>query len=172
MGYRSDVGLVIHFSSEDKPETAHLEYLQFQHWVKHDLAIETEDASTPETGVLRKYTYDDCMRQFEGYEQPNTMGWVPNEHLFMFHMYDVKWYPSFPEVRLIEALFHEARDVYATASYRFVGIGENYDDVAVDDHRGEEYSTDGCPEPWDLIEVHRSFSFPSIPESLTKEINV
>lgn len=172
MGYRSDVGLVIHFSSEDKPETAHLEYLQFQHWVKHDLAIETEDASTPETGVLRKYTYDDCIRQFEGYEQHERVGWVPNEHLFMFHMYDVKWYPSFPEVRLIGALFNEARDVYATASYRFVCIGENYDDVTVDDHRGEEYCTDGCPEPCDLIEVHRSFSFPSLPVTLTKEINV
>ena len=170
MGYRSDVALIIHFSSKDEPETAHLEYLQFQHWVKHDLAIETEDASTPQTGVLKKYTYEDYVRR-AGLDE-DTMGWVPNEHMFMFHMCDVKWYPSFPEVRIIEALFHEARDVYETASYRFVCIGENFDDVTVDDHHGEEYSTDGCPEPWELIEVQRSFSFPSLPESLTKEINV
>jgi hypothetical protein len=48
MGYRSDVALIIHFSSQNEPETAHLEYLKFQHWVKHDLAVESEDASTPE----------------------------------------------------------------------------------------------------------------------------
>ena len=62
MGYRSDVALIIHFSSQNEPETAHLEYLKFQHWVKHDLAVESEDASTPETGVLKKYTYDDYVR--------------------------------------------------------------------------------------------------------------
>lgn len=172
MGYCSDVGLIIHFSSVDKPETAHLEYLKFQHWVKHDLAIETEDASTPKTGVLRKYTYDDYINGLLSYDPNETMGWVPNEHMFMFRAHDIKWYPSYPEVRFIEALFNEARDVYATAAFMFVCIGENYDDITTIEHGGEKYSTDGCPQPWELIDVHRSFSFPSVPESLTKEINV
>ena len=170
MGYRSDVGLVIHFSSEDKPETAHLEYLQFQHWVKHDLAIETEDASTPKTGVLKKYTYDDCVHVFN--DSPDeTMGWVPNEHLFMFCARDIKWYPSYPEVRIIEAMFNKVKD-YPTGAYMFVCIGENYDDITTLEHGGEQYYSDGCPQPWEMIEVQRSFSFPSIPVTLTKEINV
>jgi hypothetical protein len=169
MGYRSDVALIIHFSSQNEPETAHLEYLKFQHWVKHYLAVESEDASTPETGVLKKYTYNDCMRQFQDYKE--MMGWVPNEHMFMFHMWDIKWYSSYPEVRIIEAMSKESKN-YPTAAYRFACIGENYDDVTVDDHKGDEYCTDGCPEPWEHIEVHRSFSFPPTPETLTKEIVV
>ena len=171
MGYRSDVALIIHFSSQNEPETAHLEYLKFQHWVKHDLAVESEDASTPETGVLKKYTYDDYVRGHLHDRDGETMGWQPDQHMFMFQATNIKWYETFPEVRIIQAMFNESKN-YPTVAYRFIRIGEEYEDIEVDDHQGDEYCTDGFPELWELIEVERFFSFPPTPETLTKEIVV
>ena len=171
MGYRSDVALIIHFSSQNEPETAHLEYLKFQHWVKHDLAVESEDASTPETGVLKKYTYDDYVRGHLHDRDGETMGWQPDQHMFMFQATNIKFYGTFPEVRIIEDILAESKS-YPTAAYRFVRLGEDYEDIVVDDHNGDEYCTDGFSEPWELIEVERIFSFPPTPETLTKEIVV
>ena len=66
MGYRSDVALIIHFASAHEPERAHAEYIRFQHWVKHELVVEVEDRSTPHTGVLKKFTYQDYVDMWEG----------------------------------------------------------------------------------------------------------
>jgi hypothetical protein len=169
MGYRSDVALIIHFSSQNEPETAHLEYLKFQHWVKHDLAVESEDASTPKTNVLKKYTYDDYVRGHD--HGGETMGWQPDQHIFMFQATNIKWYETFPEVRIIEDMLAESKS-YPTAAYRFVRLGEEYEDIVVDDHKVMSIAPTVSPEPWELIEVERTFSFPPTPETLTKEIVV
>jgi hypothetical protein len=89
----------------------------------------------------------------------------------MFQATNIKWYGTFPEVRIIEDILAESKS-YPTAAYRFVRLGEDYEDIVVDDHNGDEYCTDGFPEPWELIEVERTFSFPPTPETLTKEIVV
>jgi hypothetical protein len=135
MGYRSDVALIIHFSSQNEPETAHLEYLKFQHWVKHDLAVESEDASTPETGVLKKYTYDDYVRGHLHDRDGETMGWQPDQHMFMFQATNIKFYGTFPEVRIIEDILATSLKVTQLQRIGSSVIGEDYEDIVVDDHQ-------------------------------------
>ena len=173
MGYRSDVALIIHFASVNEPEKAHADYIKFQHWVKHDLVVEVEDHSTPHTGVVKPFRYQDYVDLWGDFNTRATdgenMGWSPQDHKFMFNLYDVKWYPSFSDTKIIEAMMWKAQE-FPTCSYRFVCIGEETDDLTVSDHEGTEYS-DEHPVSWQL-EVERKISFHHTPETLTKEIDI
>lgn len=173
MGYRSDVALIIHFASVNEPEKAHADYIRFQHWVKHDLVVEVEDHSTPHTGVVKPFTYQDYVDLWLGsnstMSDQERMGWAPQDHQFIFNLFDVKWYPSYPETKVIEAMMNKAQE-FSTCAYRYVCIGEETDDLTVSNHEGPEYSDENHVS-WQL-EVQRTFSFHGTPETLTKEISV
>lgn len=82
------------------------------------------------------------------------------EDKMAYHAYSVKWYDSYEDVQAHETLMHETLELFNTeqdiTGYRFIRIGEEYEDVVVQDHGDAD-------ELWEYLEVHRSvnISFPS-----------
>jgi hypothetical protein len=62
---------------------------------------------------------------------------------------DVKWYPDYADVKAHHTLMERAVEDHG-ASYRFVRVGEEYNDVE------EQYGGDDIP--WDVVCLHRSVS--------------
>ena len=72
-----------------------------------------------------------------------------NDRMIWFKADGWKWYEGYGVIDAHEKLLDEC--VEMGGSYRFVRIGENYDDIE------ERY--DGDDVPWDSIDVHRSVEF-------------
>ena len=90
---------------------------------------------------LRK---DEMSKQLEQYcAIDDAMPWITCQ------IKDVKWYDSFEDVQAHEAMLRLC--VECGGAYKFVRIGENYDDV----EEREESDTD-VEIPWDAFYVERS----------------
>jgi hypothetical protein len=77
------------------------------------------------------------------------------EDKLAYHAYSVKWYESYEAVQAHENLMHEALELFNTekdiAGYRFIRIGEEYEDVVVSDNGDSD-------ELWEYLDVHRSIN--------------
>jgi len=79
---------------------------------------------------------------------------IPDEDdYFGFHSEAIKWYDSFLWVKTLDALRHEAHELF-DAAWRFIRIGEDYSDVEIEEQ----------PADWDdgslyeMLDIHRSLS--------------
>lgn len=163
MGYRSDVGFIIHFASEEEPEKAFADYRKFKQFVTTELRVQPEDASTPKP-VLRDFYYRDLLPTAD--EADNFFGWNDEEMLFLLNNSNVKWYDSYPDVRFFEAVLAHAHS-FATAGYRFVRFGEDITDTIVNDHTSHDYDSENPY--WDMLQVERTYDFSPDREQLTRE---
>ena len=157
MGYRSDVAYVVAFHHTEKPEVAHAEFLAFQEWVKQHTVDEEEGmahkAASPKTLM---YGYSNAEEDCDHFK------WYPQDGVLMVRLEDVKWYEHFPEVKWHEGLLMQCLG-YQTGAYRFVRVGENYNDIEVDE-KGEPDI-----EVWHYLDVQRSISFSPPHETEDKE---
>ena len=80
-----------------------------------------------------------CLAEYTNYDEQTYTG------LFT----DVKWYPDYADVKAHHTLMERAVEDHG-ASYRFVRVGEEYNDVE------EQYGGDDIP--WDVVCLHRSVS--------------
>jgi hypothetical protein len=152
MGYRSDVCYVVKFFSEDQPEKAFADYLAFQDWVKnkHTLSKEMPDPSTPKN-VVKTIKHD------YSHEVMNAsfFRWSKSETVLVFEAEGIKWYPDYIDIQWHLALLEKVRE-YETGNFRILRIGEEYNDVEIDECENTFF------EMWALIDVNRSYSM-SIP---------
>lgn len=99
----------------------------------------------------------------KGVKMPSCFGYGRdhNDQLtFVFHIDDVKWYESFPEVQAAEKMWEFASMIgdresgvnypFETITGVFVRIGENYEDVTV-----KAIGANG----YELAQVHRTIDF-------------
>jgi len=128
MGYRSVVGIVFKRESDEAP-------------------------TIPELITFAKMKDVLPANYFEEKWNDNDYGWDDNR--FVFHVEDVKWYESYPEVQVMEAFFNFVEDMSqddkcndrSWYSGSYARIGEDSTDV-------EEKSFG--PDPWELVHVVRS----------------
>jgi hypothetical protein len=139
MGYRSDVAYVVKFFHNDQPEKAFADYIAFQDWVKNKHTISVSDASTP-LNVTRTHTY---------VNEDRLIKWSSSALLMLFEVEDVKWYDSFADVKWHQEVLKKANEYY-TGNYKFVRIGEDYNDVEVDEEAKTYF------EMWEILDVRRS----------------
>lgn len=95
MGYRSDVAYIIQFESFEHRDT----------YANLKLALAPDD---PEHQAILECDY-------ERKDRP----------VITFKASDVKWYPDYPDVRGHNRLYRNVRDVYETARWRFLAVGED-----------------------------------------------
>jgi len=132
MGYRSDVGYVIVFVNREAPEKAYTDFVHFTDSIKQEAEKD---------------------RQISGL----TLAWVKGitvcrENLTIsFAADDTKWYPDDPEVQWHEQLLARVK-TYDTGNYRFVRVGEDYEDI---DH----VTHDPTAFMWDYIDIRRQVVF-------------
>jgi len=169
MGYRSDVALLIHFSSTSEPEKAFADYRQFKKYVTTKLTVEVEDASTPHIGVIKQFGYADLMEGFPSDDGECYLGWNDDLMVFAFNMPHVKWYGTYPDVRFLEQVIEYAADIYLTTGSRFVRYGEDPTDTDITDHSGSEYDAEDCY--LDMLRIERVYDFSLDREQLTKEVS-
>ena len=85
------------------------------------------------------------------------------EPFITFRADDVKWYESFDDVQAHHALLDWAIELYPTAGYRIITLGED----------GQEDSNEGgeCDDLWDYIYASHSLNteFPAIKQTTTQE---
>lgn len=118
MGYRSDVAYIIEFESFEHRDT----------YANLKLALAPDD---PEHQAILECDY-------ESKDRP----------VITFKATDVKWYPSYYEVQGHTRLYHGVKDVYDTARWRFLALGEDgQTDDQADDDEGTLYD--------DLYVVHQ-----------------
>lgn len=158
MGYRSDVAYIIAFHHTDFPEKAHADFVAFHEWVKQYTVDEEEGvahkAASPQYGIDR--VQEDC----------DHFKFYPQEGVLLMRWEHVKWYPNYPETRWHTGLLETCLG-YQTGAYRFVRIGEEFDDVEVTeegDNDGKGYSL------YEWVDVIRSINFSSPREYIHKEI--
>lgn len=113
MGYRSNL-LVLIYPDAEKMEDMQPLYDQLK--------------------VLMATTFKDVS---DYWQDPYTK-WRDEDHVLMFDMPDVKWYPSYPEVQQFEAMFNAFRSDLKGYCTEFVRIGEESDDTE------ELHSGDNC----------------------------
>jgi hypothetical protein len=131
MGYRSDVKIVVIASSKEAMDD-----------------------------LLAVYAMLPEVQKAGGFEE---LGWERYElgegRVLTYEANDVKWYDSYDDViavtRLLEdvSIFNQERseDVYAA---RFVRIGEQYDDIEVENY-GDDYEY----EMYEILPIHRVAEF-------------
>lgn len=95
MGYRSDVAYIIEFDSFEDRDT----------YANLKLALVPDD---PEHQAILECDYGRKDRP-----------------VITFKAGDVKWYPSYSDVQAHERLFRDVREVFETARWRFVALGED-----------------------------------------------
>lgn len=127
MGYRSEVAYVLRFKDKEQRET----FINIQR-AKADTHINT--------------ALDELVEL--------------EEDKLAYHAYSVKWYESYEDVQAHEKLmgdtlelFNQDKDI---AGYRFIRIGEEYEDVVVSDNGDSD-------ELWEYLDVHGTIgvSFPT-----------
>lgn len=126
MGYRSDVAYVIGFGSMDERNA-------FIELVKHK-----EDKEM--AGALNECACEDKDRP-----------------LITFRCDDVKWYESYPDVQGHTRLMNYATEVFeGTAGWRFVRVGEENNDVEINEDGCTEIRVgDHCIELYEILDVPR-----------------
>ena len=118
MGYRSDVAYIIEFESYEDRDT----------YAHLKLALAPDDAE--HQAML------EC--EYENKHRP----------IITFKADDVKWYPSYVEVQGHTRIYAGVKDVFETARWRFLALGEDgQTDDQADDDGGALYD--------DLYVVHR-----------------
>jgi len=118
MGYRSDVAYIIEFDSFEDRDT----------YANLKLALVPDD---PEHQAIIECDYGRKDRP-----------------VITFKAEDVKWYPSYSDVQAHERLFRDVREVFVTARWRFVALGEDgQTEEDADDNGGVLYD--------DLYVVHQ-----------------
>ncbi len=98
---------------------------------------EQRDAFTAVIKLAADPTELGCLAEYTNYDEQTYTGYFDN----------VKWYPDYDDVKVHHILMERAVEDHE-ASYRFIRIGEEYDDLE-EQHRGEDI-------PWDVVELHRS----------------
>jgi len=132
MGYRSDVGYVIVFRHDTNPEKAFAEFSHFTDSIKQEIEKD---------------------RQISGL----TLAWARHLHVcrnnltVSFGDQDTKWYPDYPEVKWHEDLLKRVK-TYETGNYRFLRVGEEFNDVEQDTHDPTAFM-------WDYIDIRREVVF-------------
>lgn len=143
MGYRSDVAYVVKFYHNDQPEKAFADYIAFQDWVKNKHAITHEQETNrmfSNPPITRTHTYENEDRYIK---------WSGSALLMLFEAEGIKWYDSYADVKWHQEILKKANEYY-TGNYRFVRIGEDYNDVEVDEEAKTYF------EMWQLLDVRRS----------------
>jgi hypothetical protein len=103
MGYRSDVMAIIY--PEAQVECG-------------------EEAAYEQLKVLMATTFKDVSDEFESYAT-----WMDNEHVLKFDLPNVKWYPSYKDVQMFEAMLSAFGDDIPGYCTEFVRVGEESDDA-------------------------------------------
>jgi hypothetical protein len=99
---------------------------------------EEQGAKYEQLKVLMATTFKDVVGEFEGY-----MTWMDSDCVLKFELEDVKWYPSYPDVRMFEDMLSafkgyddtddtdDTEDTEDIKGYctEFVRIGEDSNDV-------------------------------------------
>jgi hypothetical protein len=164
MGYRSDVAYVVAFHDDQQPEVAHAEFVAFQAWVKQH-SIQTDEVNIVATGMHPvEFNHADAE------QSSDEMKWYPQEGVLMMRWQSVKWYPNYPETNWHQALLFKSL-TYNTGAYRFVRVGEEFDDVEVIEEgcRGGSHELGRGYSLYEWVDVHRSVSFSPPSETLNKE---
>jgi hypothetical protein len=73
---------------------------------------------------------------------------LEDDKLF-FHATDVKWYDSYPDVKAHTQIYLQAVELFEGAGYRYVRIGEELEDIEIE----EDGDYDDL---WDYTSVNRS----------------
>jgi hypothetical protein len=117
MGYRSDVAYIIEFASYEDRDT----------YVNLKLALAPDD---PEHQAMLECEYESQRRP-----------------IITFKAGDVKWYPSYTEVIAHTRIYEGVKEVFETARWRFIALGEDgQTEENADDDGGNLYD--------DLYVVH------------------
>jgi len=162
MGYRSDVAYVVAFHDSQHPEVAHAEFVAFQAWVKQH-SIQTGEVNVVATGMHPvEFNHADVGQACDDFK------WYPQEGVLMMRWESVKWYPNYPETTWHKELLDKSV-TYTTGSYRFVRIGEEFDDVEVEEAGGGAYQSGRGYSLHEWLDVQRSISFSPPCETLDKE---
>lgn len=150
MGYRSDVAYVVKFYSKDdaEPEKAFADFVHFTDWVKNYHITKVQNA-----GKELIHTYND---------EDNNLLIHKHNLMLSFSADSVKWYESYVDVQWHEQLLEKV-NTYDTGNYRFVRIGEEYEDVEVTQHDPTYF------EMYDYVDVNRSIDFSPPYETEDKE---
>ena len=123
MGYRSDVTYVVKFSSKHEPEKAYAQFIKFYNWVKrHTVRTGEGFADYKSQKVLTG--------QWHFY-------WNVDEQMLCFKATAVKWYESYADIQWHEQLLEQSKH-YSCAAHRFVCVGEEFTDIVVNTHQGDE----------------------------------
>ncbi len=78
---------------------------------------------------------------------------IEDEDVIRYHVESIKWYPDYPEVKAHIRLIRLACDEPFNAGARLVRIGEEDDDIEVEDYGNDEVQA------YDLLEVQRRIAF-------------
>jgi hypothetical protein len=110
MGYRSDL-MVLIYPDVDKVEDESPKYEQLK--------------------LLMGTTFKEVVDEYFG----SCMTWMDSDHVLKFDIKDVKWYPSYPDVQMFEAMLSTLKghtdddeDIKGYCT-EFVRIGEDTEDV-------------------------------------------
>ena len=123
MGYRSDVAYAVVFSSKHEPEKAYAQFIKFYNWVKrHTVRTKEGFADYKSQKVLTGHW------QFY---------WNVDEQMLCFKATAVKWYDSYADIQWHEKLIAQVYE-YSCAAFRFVRIGEEFTDIVVETHQGDD----------------------------------
>jgi hypothetical protein len=83
-----------------------------------------EKAAYEQLKVLMATTFKDVSDEFGGY-----MDWLDDAHVLKFNIPDVKWYPSYADVKMFEAMLSAFGDDIPGYCTEFVRVGEEDDDT-------------------------------------------
>jgi hypothetical protein len=90
---------------------------------------EEQEAKYDQLKVLMGAAFKNVVEEFEGY-----MTWMDSDCVLKFELEDVKWYPSYPDVRMFEDMLRAFKGYDDTEDIKgycteFVRIGEDSNDV-------------------------------------------
>lgn len=90
---------------------------------------EEQEAKYDQLKVLMSTVFKGVSEEFEGY-----MTWMDSDCVLKFELEDVKWYPSYPDVRMFEDMLRAFKGYDDTEDIKgycteFVRIGEDSNDV-------------------------------------------
>jgi len=153
MGYRNEIAYVVAFHHTEKPEVAHAEFIAFQKWVKQHAIMDGN------LNVESLYAYSDATKYCDHFK------WYPQNGMLLMRWEDVKWYENYPSTQWHEQILSKCL-LYQTGAYRFVRIGERYNDIEVIE-RGDEDAKGYYLAEW--VEPERGINFSTPSETEDKE---
>jgi len=157
MGYRNEIAYVVAFHHSEEPEVAHAEFLAFQEWVKQHSV--DEEPAIAHKAASPQYGFADACQDCDHFK------WYPQNGMLMMRWEDVKWYENYPSTQWHEQILGKCL-LYQTGAYRFVRIGERYNDIEVVERGGEDAKGYYLAE-W--VEPERGIIFSPPDETLNNE---